>query len=84
MYRIMGGEAMNENEFPDNKTLLKRSCIALAVIVIIIALVCAKENLYIAVWILASALSIFLISLFIRLCLDVHKIAKHITKGEEK
>lgn len=75
---------MNENEFPDNKTLLKRSCIALAFIAVIIALVCAKENLYIVVWILASGLSIFLISLFIRLCVDVHKIAKHITNGEEK
>lgn len=33
---------MNENEFPDNKTLLKRSCIALAFIAVIIALVCVR------------------------------------------
>ena len=77
----MRGELqMNENGFPDNKTILKRVGIAIVFIAVVVALVCAKEHLSIVIWFLAAALSILLIILFIRLCIDVHTIAKHIDK----
>lgn len=71
---------MNENEFPDSKTILKRVGIAIIIIAVVVALICAKEYISIVIWFLVAALSIFLIILFIRLCIDVHTIAKHIIK----
>lgn len=72
---------MNENEFPDNKKILKRVAIVIALIAVAASLIFAKDYLSIVIWFLATVLSIFIIILFIRLCFDVHSIAKHIEKS---
>lgn len=66
---------------PDNKTILKRSFIVI-LLVLIFALfyLLLKYSTVLFVYIAAVAVSLVFLILFIRLCIDVHKIARHIEK----
>lgn len=71
---------MDENDLPSNGELAKRVLYMIAFIAIVVCVWCAVRYGGVALTILAGGISLLLICLFIRLCIDVHSIAKNIEK----
>lgn len=87
VYHIVGRRVnlMENNELPSTRTILKRGGIALVILICVVVIIWGFQNKTPQViTFLGIAIGCTLTALFIRLCIDVHKIAKHFEDKEIK
>lgn len=80
--KVRGKEAiMEENDFPNVSTIIKRMFVLFVIIALFIVFFKAREYF---LMIFSAIIGLTFAFLFVRLCIDVHIIANHIKNTKDK